>query len=87
MGTVTGMNDAQQRILTLPFDHDVFRLWPTGPWMSIENVVFDDAILAATVERLDRHEVTPVELSREQHEELTLMVRNCCERARARKKK
>ena len=81
------MDDACQRILALPFDHDAFRLWPTGPLMSIEDVVCDDAILAATIERLDRHEVTPVELSREQHEELTLMVRNCCERARGRKKK
>ena len=76
-----------ERILSLDFDHDVFRAWTTGPWTNADYVVCDERRLAAAITRLDRLERTPKELTREQRDALACMVHGCSERVRGKTQK
>lgn len=75
--------DMQKRLLALEFDHDVFRMWPTGPLADVLDVVHDEGRLRAATQRLEAFErIESGKLSPEQRYRIAHIVHECCERAR-----
>ena len=75
-------NDHISRILSLAFDHEVFRVYPGGPLMDVSEIVSNDSMVKAAIERLDCMQRTPNELTTEDEINIAAMVKNCAARLR-----
>lgn len=72
--------DMGTRILSLDFDHDVFRMWPTSSLTRVGYILMDEPRLHAAVKRLDT--IESADVSDIDCVYVTTMLRTCYKRKR-----